>query len=109
MLNNFVFLAIFDNLFQSIKDGGNQLMSIIMYGIGAFLIIIALIMFAVAGYYIHKKQYKQALGKIGGAILVAFIAVLGAGLLFVYANYLSQSAGISKTTTDEAVKNTLGQ
>lgn len=106
---NYVLLGLLDNFFSSIKDMSSQTLSIIMYVIGAFLVALALFGFAVAGYLLFKKKYKEALGRIGVAILVGFIAVLGAGTLFVYANYLGKSSGLNKSSTDSAVTNTLNQ
>ena len=106
---NYVLLGLLDNFFSSIKDMSNQTLSIIMYGVGAFLIVIALLGFAIAGYLLFKKKYKEALGRMGIAVVIGVIAVIGAGAFFVYARYLGGSSGLNKSSTDSAITNTLNQ
>jgi TRAP-type C4-dicarboxylate transport system permease small subunit len=99
-------LGIFDNLFNSAKETGNSVLQFILWLIGGFLVIIALFALAYAGWLLFRKKYKEAFGKLGIAILLAVFAGLGAGFLFIYANYVGQSTGTNQQNSNNQVTNT---
>ena len=104
----FVQLGVLDGLFNSIKSLGNEGLLIILWIIGFVAVVCALAAIGTAVYKMKTKKVGEGFKDIGIAVLIACVGVLGAGIVFVYANSISSGIG-DKSTTNNQVQQILNQ